>query len=150
MAPKSKKKEVIGGPPKSGAVNDGVLPKWPLLQPLVPASDLFLETLVEDQILLVRNLWTSKLCKDYVWFLSSLPLTVTPGKPKRGEAVRVNDRFQIQDPMFAQNLWNGTAMKELVSNSGKDSLWGGEVVGLNTNIRVYRYKPGQFFAQHCE
>lgn len=29
-------------------------------------------------------------------------------------------------------------------------MWGGEPLGLNSNIRVYRYKTGQFFAQHCE
>jgi hypothetical protein len=29
-------------------------------------------------------------------------------------------------------------------------MWGGEVIGLNPNIRVYRYKKGQFFDQHCE
>ena len=29
-------------------------------------------------------------------------------------------------------------------------VWGGEVIGLNSNIRVYRYGKGQFFDQHCE
>ena len=29
-------------------------------------------------------------------------------------------------------------------------LWGGDALGLNANIRVYRYTRGQFFAQHCE
>jgi len=28
-------------------------------------------------------------------------------------------------------------------------LWGGEVLGLNPNIRIYRYSKGQFFDQHC-
>jgi len=27
---------------------------------------------------------------------------------------------------------------------------GGEVVGLNPNIRIYRYSPGQFFDAHCK
>jgi hypothetical protein len=27
---------------------------------------------------------------------------------------------------------------------------GGEVVGLNPNIRIYRYRPGQFFDAHCK
>lgn len=26
----------------------------------------------------------------------------------------------------------------------------GEVVGLNPNIRIYRYTPGQFFDAHCK
>ena len=28
-------------------------------------------------------------------------------------------------------------------------LWGGVVVGLNPRIRVYRYRKGHFFDQHC-
>jgi hypothetical protein len=31
-----------------------------------------------------------------------------------------------------------------------DTLRGGEVVGLNPNIRIYRYSPGQFFDAHCK
>ena len=38
----------------------------------------------------------------------------TPGKPKKGDAVRVNDRFQIDDPGFANRLWLQTGLKELV------------------------------------
>ena len=75
-------------------------------------------------------------------FLSSLPLTTTPGTPKRGEAVRVNDRFQIDDPQFARLLWEQTPLKQLVHEYGQPSVWRGEVLGLNPNIRVYRYKPG--------
>lgn len=108
----------------------------------------------------IPNFWTAALCKNYVSFLSSLALTTTPGKPKKGDAVRVNDRFQIEDPVFAERLWSGTALKHLITgttgNTGLDmtdaqrnELWGGEVVGLNPNIRVYRYSKGQFFDQHC-
>jgi hypothetical protein len=85
-------------------------------------------------------------------------LITTPAKPKKGEAVRVNDRFQIQDATFADTLWRETALKDLVTNSPAEDeqplplreIWGGEPLGLNANIRVYRYSPGQFFAQHCE
>lgn len=27
---------------------------------------------------------------------------------------------------------------------------GGQVIGLNPNIRIYRYTPGQFFDAHCK
>lgn len=84
----------------------------------------------------------------------------TPGKPKKGDAVRVNDRFQIDDPAFAERLWSGTALKNLITGRAGDGgfdltepqcqdLWGGEVIGLNPNIRIYRYSKGQFFDQHC-
>lgn len=138
------------------------LPKWPVLQPLVPASDLALETLLEGQIILIRNLFTSTLCKQLVSFLSTLPLQTTPGQPKEGEAVRVNDRAQFDDPVFAEQLWSSTSLRTLVSGLGeatnvdekaegerRRNLWGGEVLGLNPRIRIYRYREGQFFAQHC-
>lgn len=133
------------------------VPSWPPIQPLIPSSDLSLTTVVPSQIITISNFWTSTLCKNYVSFLSTLPLTTTPGKPKRGEAVRVNDRYQINDPAFAERLWTQTALKELVTGEAAGAteverwtLWGGEVIGLNPNIRVYRYGKGQFFDQHCE
>lgn len=137
-------------------------PNWPPLKPLVPTSDLLLSPLVPDQIYLIHNLLTSTLCRAYVSFLSSsVPMTTTPGKPKRGEAVRVNDRFQIDDEIFAERLWRETGLREIVErgvDDGDDNegggrpaedIWGGQVLGLNPNIRIYRYVPGQFFAQHC-
>ncbi|PWY87866.1 hypothetical protein BO94DRAFT_534861, partial [Aspergillus sclerotioniger CBS 115572] len=126
------------------------------------------------QIYLIRNFFPSTLCKTYTSFLSSLPLTTTPGKPKKGDAVRVNDRFQLQDDRFAETLWTQTALKDLVMNVGQEEeeeyldegagtgagnkdegvdvkeTWGGEPLGLNGNIRIYRYSKGQFFAQHYD
>ena len=136
-------------------------PEWPPLQPLVPASDLAVETLLQDQIILIRNFFTSTLCKRYVAFLSSLPLVTTPAKPNDGHAVRVNDRIQFDDYTFAQKLWESTGLQNLLAGSaGADhqatftaeytqTLWGGQICGLNPRIRIYRYTAGQFFAQHC-
>lgn len=130
------------------------------MTPLVPAADLSINTLLDNQILTIPRLWTANLCKTFVAFLSTLPLVTTPGKPKRGEAVRVNDRFQVHDHAFAENLWSGTALKDMVDSpiingreltvSEKRELWGGVILGLNENIRVYRYSKGQFFDQHCK
>ncbi|KAF2726308.1 hypothetical protein K431DRAFT_280341 [Polychaeton citri CBS 116435] len=127
--------------------------QWPSFSTLMPASDLELAPLLPDQILTISNFWTFNLCKEYVKFLAGLPLTTTPGKPKRGEAARVNDRFQLDDPDFAERLWSGTALKELILGVGADEqqrLWGGKVLGLNSNIRIYRYSQGQFFDQHYD
>lgn len=143
---------------------------WPPLQPLVPTTDLTLETLLPDQILIIRNLFTSTFCRKLVSFLATLPLSTTPGQPKKGEALRVNDRFEVDDPGFAERLWKGTGLETLVIGSkgeGEENgegeeirqkareeerrrLWGGEVVGLNPRIRVYKYGKGQFFGQHCK
>jgi hypothetical protein len=123
---------------------------FPLLAPLIPTSSLRMEECYKDQILLMRNLFTAKLCKDLVSTFSALPLTTTPGKPKRGEALRVNDRLQVYDPAFAQKLWKETALHGLVTAYENPSVWGGEVLGLDGNIRIYRYRPGQFFDQHYD
>lgn len=160
MPPKSKqaKKQPATAAPQTNKPPQR-LPDWPLLRPLLPPSDLELAPLLEDQILTIPHFWTPSLCKTYVSFLQTLPLVTTPGKPKKGDAVRVNDRFQIDDPAFAEQLWSTTPLKQLVEESvidgeaiGEDAkrvLWGGEVLGLNSNIRIYRYSKGQFFDQHC-
>ena len=122
-------------------------PDWPPLSPLVPVSDLTLDTVLEDQIILIRNLFTSSLCRHYVKFLSTLPLVTTPHIAKKGDALRVNDRFRVEDPIFAEHLWSSTGLKDLLTSSTK--RWGGEVCGLNPCIRIYRYKKDQFFDQHC-
>lgn len=136
-------------------------PNWPPLVPLMPKEDLSMNKLLENQIIVIRNLFTSTLCKNYVSFLSSLPLITTPAKPKPGEALRVNDRFEVHDAAFAEQLWNSTALKNIVAgvlmddDEGYDAsenleeLWGGNVCGLNPRIRIYRYGKGQFFGQHC-
>jgi hypothetical protein len=125
-------------------------PNWPAFTPLIPDSDLELQEALPGQIVKIQNFWTATLCKNYASFLSSLPLTTTPGKPKKGDAVRVNDRYQIDDPAFAERLWSQTALKTLITEAKRNELWGGEVVGLNPNIRIYRYSKGQFFDQHCQ
>uniref|UniRef100_A0A093VWL1 Protein fyv4, mitochondrial n=1 Tax=Talaromyces marneffei PM1 TaxID=1077442 RepID=A0A093VWL1_TALMA len=151
-------------------------PNWPPLRPLVPSTDLYIEPLLTEQIYIIRNFFTANLCKSYVSFLTSpssaIDLITTPLKPKsRDHAVRVNDRFQVQDASFAELLWGATALKDVVcerrgveededdndnDDDGREEeekntrIWGGTPLGLNPNIRIYRYTPGQFFAQHCK
>lgn len=167
MAPKAKaaKKTNATAASQSGnsttnkPVHYGV-PNWPALQHVPSAEDLALHPLLPDQILTISGFWPVSLCKTYVKFLSTLALVTTPGKPKKGDAVRVNDRFQVDDPGFAEKLWSDTALKELVLHPSTDGtqldeaetkkLWGGEVLGLNSNIRIYRYTKGQFFDQHYD
>jgi hypothetical protein len=156
MAPKSKKNDIMSATTSKTATKTRL--NWPAFTPLFSQLDLSLEEIIPQQIVCIHNFWTSTLCKNYVTFLSSLPLATTPGKPKKGDAVRVNDRFQIDDPDFAERLWNGSALRHLITTeegSGLDDesrkkLWGSDVVGLNPNIRIYRYRKGQFFDQHCE
>ena len=140
-------------------------PNWPVFEPQTPLEDLSLCELYPEQIVTIPGLWTATLCKKYVRFLSNLPLVTTPGTPKRGDAVRVNDRFQIDDAAFAERLWSETGLKDLILAQGDSGAvreapvetqndvqarWGGTPIGLNPNIRIYRYVKGQFFDQHCK
>ena len=160
MAPKKKAQQAASTKPLTSPQPVRQLPNWPAFTHLIPEADQALNEMVQGQIVTIPNFWTATLCKTYVSFLSSLPFTTTPGKPKKGDAVRVNDRFQIDDAAFAERLWSETALKSLVTGTAEEGalglteaqrkeLWGGDVVGLNPNIRIYRYSKGQFFDQHC-
>lgn len=161
MPPKNKGKAAPSSKGSVAAKPSQQRPNWPAFNPLIPESDLSLHEVLPGQIVTIPNFFTATLCKNYVSFLSTLALTTTPGKPKKGDAVRVNDRFQIDDPAFAERLWSGTSLKNLVtgavsgqgldlSEDERNELWGGEVIGLNPNIRIYRYSKGQFFDQHYD
>ncbi|KAK4149284.1 putative prolyl 4-hydroxylase 4 [Chaetomidium leptoderma] len=153
---KDKRSKASGPPPPAAnptptaAAAASTRPSWPPFKPALPVVDLTPESLVQDKVVVLRSFFPRSLCRDYVSFLRELPLITTPGKPKRGDAVRVNDRYQIDDPLFAQRLWTETGLKEVVLNKNVARLWGGEVVGLNSNIRIYRYTAGQFFDAHYD
>lgn len=98
-------------------------PSWPPFKPPLPVVDLELESIVKDKVVVLRSFFPRSLCRDYVSFLGTLPLTTTPGKPKRGMALRVNDRFQIQDSAFAHRLWTETGLKEALTQTDMTSLW---------------------------
>lgn len=160
MPPKSKTKAAKPSAAPASQKPSQPRPNWPALTPLPPYDDQTLSTLSPSQILTIPHLFTSSLSANYVSFLRTLPLITTPGRPKRGDAVRVNDRFQIDDPGFAQRLWNDTALEQLVTAGDIDGvvlgdkqrreLFGGDILGLNSNIRIYRYSEGQFFDQHYD
>ncbi|KAK4080499.1 hypothetical protein Trihar35433_1604 [Trichoderma harzianum] len=95
-------------------------PSWPVFKPPLPVVELYPELHpATSNIVLLSSFFPRSLCRDYVAFLKTLPLQTTPSRPKKGEAVRVNDR-------------------------------GGEPVGLNPNIRIYRYSKGQYFDCHYD
>ncbi|KAL8387333.1 hypothetical protein RB595_009981 [Gaeumannomyces hyphopodioides] len=147
-------------------------PSWPPFRPSLPVVDpLAFEPVVPAKVLVARSFFPRSLCRTYVDFLASLPLATTPARPKKGEAVRQNDRFQVHDPAFASRLWRDTGLRDALlgrlgdgdegggggGGGGQEHdevldprLWDGEVVGLNPNIRIYRYTKGQHFAPHYD
>lgn len=66
--------------------------------------------------------------------------------PARGQAFRDNDRISLQNTTLADNLWR-SGLSELFSDI---KIRGKRAVGLNPNIRFYRYKEGQRFGPHID
>lgn len=121
---KSRKDTVSGksGPTKAGpsAVD------WPLFEPKLPLAygpplTATRHPDLPETIVLLQNFWPRSLCQRYVRFLSSLPLTRTI--PQRGDADRHNDRFQIEDPLFAHRLWTETGLRECLLDEELAPLW---------------------------
>ncbi|KAG6829859.1 hypothetical protein H0H92_003302 [Tricholoma furcatifolium] len=119
-------------------------------------QDLECRTLVEDQILLIDELFSPAECKTFVKFINELPLELTPPK-KRGEAERVNHRMSITSVAFAQRL-HALLAPHLPSfpypTSAKRTRKEGDPPrlphSLNSNIRVYKYTPDQHFGKHYD
>ncbi|KAF5330614.1 hypothetical protein D9619_006000 [Psilocybe cf. subviscida] len=139
--------------PAPGATPQQVQVVFPELS---PKSDLECTTFLEDQILLIDDLLTPAECKSFVKFIDSLPLELTPQK-KRGEAERVNQRFSVSSLDFAQRMHAlitphlpsfpyPTSVRRLPAATDQPRL----PQSCNSNIRVYKYSPGQYFGPHYD
>jgi hypothetical protein len=117
------KRSKAGPPPATTPATPATTPSWPPFKPGLPVVDLSIDSLVEDKVVVLRSFFPRSLCRDYVSFLRELPLITTPGKPKRGDAVRVNDRYQIDDAKFAHRLWTETGLKEMLLGKDVAHLW---------------------------
>ncbi|RDB23990.1 hypothetical protein Hypma_008684 [Hypsizygus marmoreus] len=129
----------------------------PVFPPLIAKTDLECRVLLEDQILLIDDFFTPAECKAFVKFIDDLPLELTPPK-KRGEAERVNHRFSITSVDFAGKLHAlltphlpsfpyPTSMKRTAAAANGALRM---PHSLNSNIRVYKYTPSQYFGKHYD
>lgn len=111
--------------PKTPAAASQPAPAWPPFKPPLPvvalAPALHPAT---PRVALVPSFFPRALCRDYVAFLRTLPLQTTPARPRRGDAARVNDRFQVDDAAFARRLWEQTGLREALLEGGEvRDLW---------------------------
>lgn len=120
--PKDKKSKAAAKA-KAAAAESVKPPAWPIFKRPLPLMDLEPESMLDSRVVLIRNFWPKSTCRDYVSFLRTLPLITTPGTPKRGDAVRVNDRFQVHDPAFASRLWLQTGLKDVLMDEDWKGLW---------------------------
>ncbi|KAG7092367.1 hypothetical protein E1B28_008726 [Marasmius oreades] len=109
-------------------------------------ADVASHDLLVDQIILLHNILTRTECQAFIKMIDTLPLQLTPQK-KRGEAERVNYRFSLQSAAFAENLCALLLphLPELDTGNGMS-----RPVSCNSNIRLYKYTPSQFFGAHYD
>ncbi|KAK9060916.1 hypothetical protein SSX86_018096 [Deinandra increscens subsp. villosa] len=117
---------------------------WPTIK---PKSDLRITRLKDYDLFTVKNCLTAAESNAFIKAAESIGL-VHQGSlgPTKGEAYRDNDRIAINDPVLADTLWE-SGLNKLFSDI---AIRGKVAVGLNPNIRLYRYKIGQRFGRHID
>lgn len=111
--------------------------------------------LLEDQIIIIDEFLSVEECKRFVKFIDNAPLELTPPK-KKGEAERVNFRFSVTSVSFAQKL-HSILLPHLPSFPPPTSARRRPLLGekrsphsCNSNIRMYKYTPSQYFGPHYD
>nr|CAG8439924.1 9410_t:CDS:2 [Entrophospora candida]CAG8662684.1 8083_t:CDS:2 [Entrophospora candida] len=144
MPPKNIKKKEDTKAKNFNEVTKNIL-NWPKVS---LKSNLELQTILSNQILIINSFFTSEECAKTIDFINNnIPLQSTANpSPKKGEAFRNNHRFSIEDKNFSRVLFN-SGLDLLVSDwkSGEKT-----VSGLNHNIRIYKYCIGQKFGKHYD
>ncbi|KAK0483509.1 hypothetical protein IW261DRAFT_1463661 [Armillaria novae-zelandiae] len=156
MAKKSKTQEKSTKQTKQSTASSSSSEGIVLLNVTVsPKRHLECRVLLENQILLIDNFLSTPECKAIAQFIDDLPLELTPPK-RRGEAVRVNYRFSVTSPDFAQRLHDLLVPHlPLFLPPAPDKRSGSvlpprEPHSFNSNIRFYKYTPSQHFGPHYD
>nr|XP_043631857.1 uncharacterized protein LOC122603259 [Erigeron canadensis] len=133
-----RKKEVKTGKKKK-TIN------WPVIK---PKSDLRITRLKDNDLFTVHNFLTADESKAFVKVAESIGF-VHQGSlgPTYGEAYRDNDRIAVNDPVLSDVLWESGGLSNLFAQL---TIRGKVAIGLNPNIRLYRYKVGQRFGRHID
>lgn len=122
---------------------------WPPLARPLHAPLPALDDSILPGVLTIDPLFSKKTTQAFLALLTGphSPIKLEPSPAaKRGEAVRTNERFSVQDPAFAKALWEGTALRELLGGGKLPSERKGRTAkGLNSNVRLYKYSQGSRF-----
>lgn len=125
--------------------------------------------IVEDmpgQIYTIPGFFSAKTCDDLIaWFSKELAagksakvaFATTQLPPRKDYAARVNDRAVLVDRLATRALWKqlrSVLKAENVPYGDPNDVPGREefdgCVGLNENLRIYRYCPGHYFGSHYD
>ncbi|KAJ9139946.1 hypothetical protein P3X46_030637 [Hevea brasiliensis] len=124
--------------------DSGKSKKWPLIK---PKKNLQINHLKDTDLFTVQRFFTAGESKAFIKAAESIGF-VHQGSlgPTKGEAYRDNDRTSANDPVLANTVWE-SGLNKLFSDI---KIRGKVAVGLNPNIRFYRYKAGQRFGRHID
>ncbi|KAM7491680.1 hypothetical protein LguiA_034601 [Lonicera macranthoides] len=126
------------------AKKKSIAAEWPIIK---PKTNLRITRLKETDLFTVQNFLTSAESKAFVKAAESMGFAHQGSLgPTYGEAYRDNDRISVTDPVLADALWE-SGLNKLFSDF---KIRGKVAVGLNPNIRIYRYTVGQRFGRHID
>ncbi|KAL2324484.1 hypothetical protein Fmac_023542 [Flemingia macrophylla] len=119
-------------------------PKWPHIK---PKMNLQITRLQDFDLFTVQNFFSSAESKAFVKIAEAIGFAHQGSLgPTKGEAYRDNDRISVNDPVLADTIWE-SGLNKLFSDI---KIRGKVAVGLNPNIRFYRYNVGQRFGRHID
>lgn len=141
----SKKKRKMGERRRRTTTTDATRkPQWPLVR---PKPNLQITRLKDFDLFTVPNFLTSAEAKAFIKTAESIGFAHQGSLgPTKGEAYRDNDRIAVNNPCLADTIWV-SGLDKLFSDI---KICGKIAVGLNPNIRFYRYKAGQRFGRHID
>ncbi|KAG6479464.1 uncharacterized protein LOC122018509 [Zingiber officinale] len=129
---------------KKAAIGKEIGGRWPLIK---PKKDLQINRLKGTNLFTIANFFSSIESKAYVEAAESFGFIHQGSQgPAKGEAFRDNDRMSVTDPLLAEIIWQ-SGLKRVFDDI---KLQGKVAVGLNPNIRFYRYTVGQRFGRHID
>ncbi|ONK73047.1 uncharacterized protein A4U43_C04F26590 [Asparagus officinalis] len=118
--------------------------EWPVIK---PKKDLQINRLKGTHLFTIPNFFTTIEAKSFVEVTETLGFTHQGSRgPAYGEAYRDNDRISVSDPVLAERIWQ-VGLKRIFEDI---NLPNKVPVGLNPNIRFYRYNVGQWFGRHID
>ncbi|KAJ1984959.1 hypothetical protein H4R34_000302 [Dimargaris verticillata] len=147
--------------------------RWPTI--CHPRPALTLHQVITDHVFTIPRFFTPQECHAWLVFAEQqlgFPPVPPNVRPRKGEAFRNNARVAVDDNAMAQRLWRETGLASLLTpwavQTGRSLGSGGvfatshcalqpcsgavimHAQGLNANLRLYRYAPGQRFEQHYD
>lgn len=120
-----------------------------------------LTTVVPNQIYIIPDFFPSNVCNKLITWFEGFTMETTKQPPKKNFAARVNDRLSLNEPLIAGILW--TQLRMVLSGENKVFQYSSELeesefqnpefkscIGLNENLRIYRYRKGHYFGSHYD